>query len=110
LFSVRNVNVLQQVTVPVIDVQLCNSSEYYHGNIDTSMLCAGYTEGGKDACQGDSGGPLICLNEGRLWELHGIVSWGYGCALPFRPGVYTRVAKYISWISENMNLTASKLI
>jgi len=43
--------------------------------------------------QGDSGGPLIC--DGNL---EGIVSWGIGCALPYYPGVYTKVRNYNRWI------------
>jgi len=51
------------------------------------MICAG--RAGKDSCQGDSGGPLFdALNN----KLVGIVSWGYGCADPNYPGIYSRVS------------------
>jgi len=86
-----------QVTVPIVSQSQCQS--IYESQLTSNMLCAGYTEGGKDACQGDSGGPFVCNVHGT-WELQGIVSWGYGCARPNHPGVYTRVTAFLNWIEN----------
>uniref|UniRef100_A0A8C4Y504 Peptidase S1 domain-containing protein n=1 Tax=Gopherus evgoodei TaxID=1825980 RepID=A0A8C4Y504_9SAUR len=83
---------LQKLEVPIIAQATCDAL-YRRGkrqNIQEDMLCAGYTEGGKDACQGDSGGPLVC-KMGQSWVQAGVVSWGEGCAQKNRPGVYVRV-------------------
>ncbi len=46
--------------------------------------------------KGDFGGPLTDSNG----VLVGIFSHGWGCAEPFYPGVYTRVANYVDWIQQ----------
>ena len=48
--------------------------------------------------QGDSGGPLACQNDGDIYTLHGLVSWGRGCADAGHPGLYTEVAQYLDWV------------
>ena len=63
------------------------------------MLCASAT--GKDSCQGDSGGPLGIHGQGAFWQT-GIVSFGEGCGLENKYGVYTRVSKYVAWIKACM--------
>lgn len=84
-----------QVTVLADDV--CRRA--YPGDADgqyrpDSMVCAGDRDGGKDACQGDSGGPLVA--RGRLI---GLVSWGRGCGRADSPGVYTRIAPLVGFVS-----------
>ncbi|XP_051024084.1 serine protease 27-like [Acomys russatus] len=104
---------LKELQVPLIDAQTCNA--YYEENSISSvgpaifedMLCAGFEEGKKDACNGDSGGPLVCEVNG-VWIQAGVVSWGSDCALPKRPGVYTNVSFYISWIESTMRNLATE--
>ncbi|XP_044159597.1 serine protease 33-like [Bufo gargarizans] len=98
---------LQEVQLPLIDTKTCD--ELYHIQSSTSpstpiilddKICAGYKAGGYDSCQGDSGGPLVCSEKGQ-WFLAGLVSWGVGCGVRNRPGVYTKVTHFVDWINTN---------
>merc|ERR1719471_256755 len=89
------VSELMKVDVPVVSDDACRDS-YGQNDIADSMICAGLPQGGKDSCQGDSGGPFMCGN-----QLSGIVSWGYGCAEPGYPGVYTQTSYFVDWVNSN---------
>ncbi|XP_011890027.1 PREDICTED: tryptase gamma isoform X2 [Cercocebus atys] len=90
---------LQEVEVSVVDTETCRRDYPGPGGsiLRPDMLCA---QGPGDACQDDSGGPLVCQVNGA-WVQAGIVSWGEGCGRPNRPGVYTRVPAYVSWIRRH---------
>ncbi|KAH8412314.1 hypothetical protein KR009_001250 [Drosophila setifemur] len=91
---------LRQVEVPLVNQELCSEKYKQYGGVTERMICAGFLEGGKDACQGDSGGPMVS----ESGELVGVVSWGYGCAKPDYPGVYSRVSFARDWIKEHSGI------
>ena len=100
-------NRLFQVEVPLVSNQECSSNYEASGiEITDKMICAGFKQGGKDSCQGDSGGPLLYQLNGT-WQQVGIVSFGEGCALPGKPGVYARVEKYNDWVSQQIGTTTT---
>ncbi|CAF3628079.1 unnamed protein product [Rotaria sordida] len=99
--------ILQQVTVKAVASTSsdCTTSTREMVNV-TVHFCAGVPGGGKDACLGDSGGPIMAFVDNR-WQIVGLISNGYGCALPGHSGIYTRVAYYIPFIEtiKNQNQT-----
>ncbi|XP_060234793.1 transmembrane protease serine 11D [Meriones unguiculatus] len=95
---------LRQGQVRIISNDVCNEPASYGGSVLPGMLCAGVPSGAVDACQGDSGGPLVQEDSRRLWFVVGIVSWGYQCGLPNKPGVYTRVTAYRDWIRQRTGI------
>ena len=90
--------ILNEVDVSYVDQSACESL-YNPFIIDQTMLCA--ADEGRDSCSGDSGGPIFVQSQDGPIQV-GIVSWGYGCALPNYPGVYSRVSNQINWLENNI--------
>ena len=88
---------LRQVEVPIFERPECNKT--WGGNVDTAMICAGGTQGGRDVCVGDSGGPLSISNTNILV---GIISFGMPCALAGYPTVYANVAALQNFVLTNL--------
>lgn len=116
--SVNKIKISLQLRMTNLTVNSEASCEAdYPGDYDgAKMMCA--SSPGRDSCQGDSGGPLL----GRMQtgttpvvvkgkkrkgkkrkKKHieaavysntqvGVVSWGFGCAVAGRPGVYARLS------------------
>ncbi|XP_038225529.1 ovochymase-1 isoform X1 [Dermochelys coriacea] len=108
-------NVLQEVELPIIDRGTCSAllKQMNLPPVASSMLCAGFPDGGKDACKGDSGGPLVCRRASGIWTLAGVTSWGVGCARGWdvleksikergSPGIFSNVAELMDFITQNV--------
>nr|DBA17437.1 TPA: hypothetical protein GDO54_002887 [Pyxicephalus adspersus] len=117
-------NSLQQVTLPIVDHDVCMRAMETLGPSATfrTAVCAGFPEGGKDACQGDSGGPFLCPRSHGSWVLVGVTSWGMGCArswsnnmmLPLdkkgSPGIFTDVKKMLKWLYAKLDQAESSIL
>lgn len=77
---------------------------FYFGKIGPNHICVdGYH--GRSICSGDSGGPMVIPNEKGEPVQQGIVSFGIGFGCEKRwPQVFTRLAKYRSWIYEHTGI------
>jgi hypothetical protein len=90
---------LQQVTVPYVPPDQCNTMLGSAYTVYDDMICAG--GGDQDACQSDSGGPAVVQRD-ELSLFAGVVSWGVGCARQGKPGVYSSVSAHYDWIKTGV--------
>ncbi|MFH1052055.1 MAG: trypsin-like serine protease [bacterium] len=99
---------LQVAEVSIISISQANEwldeTEPLGIRVSEGMLPTGKEQGGPDACRGDSGGPLAVKDSTGNWVLAGITSWGYHCAAPKNPNVYTRVPYYYNFIMDNTKI------
>ncbi|OCT78784.1 hypothetical protein XELAEV_18029874mg [Xenopus laevis] len=92
-------SVLSYIQIPVVSHNQC--AETLNDRLSDNMLCAGRLGHIQDACYGDSGGPMV-TKYGGSWFLLGLVSWGEGCGRIDNFGVYTKVNRYLDWITQKI--------
>ncbi len=93
---------LQEVHVPITSEDVCAAAYPQVRTFDT-QICAGAQGGGIDSCQGDSGGPFLVRNGADDRWLHaGITSWGEGCGLAGKPGIYGRTSHMAAWVHQQL--------
>ncbi|GLV36631.1 Spatzle-Processing Enzyme [Carabus blaptoides fortunei] len=98
------VPILQTVRLPILPNQICTEAFKNKVKVDQMQMCIG-GEIGYDSCGGDSGGPLMKVDVVTYpkYYIVGIVSFGIkDCGRREVPAVYTRVAKYMKWILDNL--------
>jgi hypothetical protein len=96
---------LLQLDVNYVKPEVCEAEFQAHVPafmlLDTQMCAKGRL--GSDSCRGDSGGPLMLLDEftGHI-RIVGVTSFGTSNCDSSVPGVYTRLTKYLDWITDFM--------
>ncbi|XP_055529572.1 transmembrane protease serine 9-like [Wyeomyia smithii] len=97
--------ILRKVDLPVIDHIVCLKSDrtFFGRTLDDRLFCAGFTNG-TGVCNGDSGGGMF-FKRANSWFLGGIVAFsqtrsgGTGFCHTQGYGAFTKVEKYLLWIS-----------
>ncbi|XP_078452506.1 uncharacterized protein LOC144719985 [Lampetra planeri] len=95
---------LLEAPMQIFSHEACSSNLMNGDLITTRMICIGHPAGAISSCQGDSGGPLACQGTDKAWYLSGVTSWGFGCAFPMKPVVYTKTSKFLPWIKRYTDL------
>ncbi|KAK8386366.1 hypothetical protein O3P69_010793 [Scylla paramamosain] len=94
-------DILQAAKIPFANKTVCEP--FYRGQLVDEQVCFG-GRGNVDSCFGDSGGPVFqASNDIPRFTMLGIVSRGLReCGTPGAPAVYTNVAFYTQWVTNNI--------
>lgn len=92
---------MKKITEEFIPAEIANSERSYKGAITEEMFAAGIKSGLEGTCTGDSGGPMTYREKDGEILLAGVVSWGEGCARPFKYSVYGNVQVIQDWITQH---------
>lgn len=94
-------DILQVADIPFANKTICET--FYPRQLVEEQVCFG-GRGKKDSCFGDSGGPIFQTDKFLpRFTVLGIVSRGLpACGIPGAPAVYTNVAHYRKWITDNL--------
>jgi len=100
----KHQNELKQAQLELHPSATCRKLWFGSAAWENAHICAGPLSGKESTCMGDSGGPYVCQNDDKSWSQQGIVSFGASakCSSPNKPPVFTRVAKYQSWIKDRV--------
>ncbi|KAG0720645.1 Phenoloxidase-activating factor 1 [Chionoecetes opilio] len=94
-------DILQVAKIPFANKTSCEP--HYPGELVEEQVCFG-GRGNVDSCFGDSGGPVFQTSRSiPQYTILGIVSGGLSeCGIPGAPAIYTNVAFYRKWITDNI--------
>uniref|UniRef100_A0A1V1FNG4 Putative serine protease 69 isoform A n=1 Tax=Reticulitermes speratus TaxID=60591 RepID=A0A1V1FNG4_9NEOP len=93
---------LHYLPVPTIDLRDCNSSKHYAGFITDDEICAGFTDAEKSPCYNDEGAPLMCVSEGGVWELQGVLSYHSNCGQGYHPSIFSSITAVRGWVEKTV--------
>ncbi|XP_057329497.1 vitellin-degrading protease-like [Microplitis mediator] len=91
---------LKKIPVSIISDEICNESYFSYGGIQENQFCASSPETrGEDSCFQYLGSPLTFNG-----QVFGVSAWKHGCEKSENYQVYTKIAPYLSWIEEKLQL------
>ncbi|XP_068086378.1 uncharacterized protein [Anabrus simplex] len=93
---------LHYLPIPTIDLADCNSTKHYAGFITENEICAGYTDAERSPCYNDEGAPLMCISEGGVWELQGVLSYHSNCGRGYHPSIFSSITAVRSWVEKTV--------